>query len=98
MGDAVELLRRRQSILAWRLDAGDDLAAQTRHAHHVELIEVRCRDGQEAEALKQRVALVLGFLENAPVEMQPGQLTVKEPARPECGNPGARIVRLQLFR
>ena len=81
--DAVELLCRRQPVLARRIDAGDDLAAQTGHAHHVEFIEVRRRDGQETQALKQRMALVLGFLENPAVEMQPGQFTVEKPARPE---------------
>src|SRR5438034_11222346 len=34
------------------------------HAHHVEFIEVRRRDGEETQALEQRMALVLGFLEN----------------------------------
>jgi len=29
------------------------------------------------------MALILGFLENPAVEMQPGQFTVEKPARPE---------------
>jgi hypothetical protein len=44
------------------------------------------------------MALVLGFLENPAVEMQPGELAVEKPARPKCGNTSARVVRLQLFR
>ena len=62
--DAVELLGRREAVLARRLDAGDDLAAQTRHAHHVELVEIRGGDRQEAQALEQRMALVLGLLQH----------------------------------
>ena len=92
--DAVELLGRRQPVLARRLDAGDDLAAQAGHAHHVELVEVRGRDGEEAQALEQRMALVLGFLENPAIELQPGQLAVEKAARPERGDAGVRIIRL----
>ena len=97
-GDAVELLGRRQPVLARRVDAGDDLTTQAGHAHHVELIEVRGRDGQEAEALEQRMALILGLLENPAIEMQPGELAVEKSARPERGDAGARIIRLHLFR
>ena len=79
----------RQPILARRLDAGNDLAAQAGHAHHVEFVEVRGRDGEEAQALEQRMALVLGLLQHPLVEMEPGLLAVEEAAGPERGNAGA---------
>ncbi len=50
-------------------------------AHHVELVEVRGRDRQEAQALEQRVAHVLRLLQHAAVELQPGQLAVVEARR-----------------
>ena len=96
--DAVELLGGREPILAWRLDAGDDLAAQARHADHVELVEVRGGDGQEAQAFEQRMALVLGLLQHAAIELQPGQLAVEKAARPEDGRARASVERLGGFR
>ena len=96
-GDAVELLGRRQSVLARRLDAGDDLATQAGHAHHVELIEVRCRDREEAQALKQWMALIHSFLENPAIELQPRQLPIEKPARAERGNAGICILCLRLL-
>ena len=95
--DAVELLGWRQPVLARRLDAGDDLAAQAGHAHHVEFIEIRGRDGQEAQALEQRLALIGGLLQHPLVEMQPGKLPVDEPRGSEGGKAGLRLGRLHLF-
>ena len=95
--DAVELLDRGQSIHAWGFDVGEHLPAEARDPHHVELVEVRGRDREEAQALEQRVALVLGFLEHAPVEVEPGQFAVKEPARAEGGNPWACVEPLNLL-
>ena len=85
--DAVELLGGRQPVLARRLDAGHDLAAQARHADHVELVEVRGGDRQEAQALEQRMALVLGLLQHPLIELKPGQLAIEKAARSEGGDP-----------
>ena len=71
--------------------------AQARHAHHVELVEVGGGDRQEAQALEQRMALVLGFLEHAPVELEPGQLAVEKAARAEGGDARARFEPLDLL-
>ncbi len=95
--DAVELLCRGQTVLARRIDAGDHLAAQARHAHHVEFIEVGGRDGQEPQALQQRMPLVLRLLEHPAVEMEPGEFAVEEPARTVSGNAGVDLGRLHLI-
>ncbi len=80
--DGPQLLRRRQAVLRDRLHAGLHLPVHAGDAHHVELVEIGGRDRQEAQALQQRVALVGGLLENAPVELQPGELAVVEAIRP----------------
>ena len=54
---------------------------QARDAHGVELIEVVGRDRQKAQPFQQRHARVLRFFHNPPVEAQPAELTVVEPAR-----------------
>ena len=56
--DRVELLRRRQAVLARRGDAGEHLAFQAGDADHVELVEIAGRDRQEAQPLEQRMGLV----------------------------------------
>jgi hypothetical protein len=47
------------------------------HANHEELVEVGGEDRQELAALDQRQRLVLGQLQDAVVEVQPGQLPVE---------------------
>src|SRR5690242_5235519 len=89
--DAVELLGRSQSVHARRLDAGDHLAPKTSHPHHVEFIEVRGRDREEAQPLEQRMPLVLGFLEHSPIEIKPGELAIEEAARHKGGYSWARL-------
>ena len=95
--DAVELLGGRQPILARRLDAGDDLGAQARHAHHVELVEIGGGDRQEAQAFEQRMALVLRLFHHPLIEVEPGQLAIEIAARPEGGDAGGRAIRLDRF-
>ena len=73
------------------------LAAQARHAHHVELVEVRGGDRQEAQALEQRMALVLGFLQHPPIELEPGQLAVEKAARSEGGDARTRFQPVDLL-
>ena len=83
-GEAVDLgqlLGRRQAVLARLRDAGGDLAVEAGHAHHVEFVEVGGRDRQEAQALEQRMARVVRLLQNAPIELQPGQLAIVEAGR-----------------
>ena len=76
--DALERLARREAVDAARVDAGVDLVVQAGHPHHHELVQIGGVDGAELHALEQRRLLVLRQLENALVELQPGQLPVRE--------------------
>ena len=62
-------------------DARADLPDEAGDAHHEELVEVVGRDRQEAQLLEQRMVAVLGLLEDAAVELEPGQLAVDEALR-----------------
>src|SRR5262249_23641150 len=95
--DPIELLRGREAIPAWRVDTGTDLTAQPRHAHHVKLVEVRGRDGEETQPLEERMALVLGLFKHSLIEMKPRQLPVIEAARPEGGDSWTRLRMLNLL-
>ena len=79
--DRLELLRRGQPVLAQRLDAGEMLAFEPGHPHHVELVEVARRDRQEAQPLEQRMAPVFGLGQHPLVEGQPRQLAIDEARR-----------------
>jgi hypothetical protein len=48
-----------------------------RDAHHEELVEVGPEDRQELRAFEQGDVLVLGQLEHALVEVEPGELAVR---------------------
>src|ERR1700733_5649697 len=58
---------------------------------HEEFIHVGARNGNELHALEQRIALVLGLFEDAPLERQQTQLVVDVAA----GNSGRRFVFFQ---
>ena len=53
------------------------LQLQAADALHEELVDVRAGDGQELDALEQRVAVVLGLGEHAAVEVEPGELAIE---------------------
>ncbi len=53
------------------------LLLEAADALHEELVEIRRRDGQELDALEQRRAPVLTLVQDAPVEVQPGELAVE---------------------
>ena len=55
-GDADELLRRRQSLGAFGVDAFTHLRAQAGDADHEELIEIVGGDRQEFQPLEQRIS------------------------------------------
>ena len=67
----LDLLAGRQAIRGWFGDARRGLLVQARDADAVEFVEVRSRNGQEADALQQRVAPVAGFLQDALIEFEP---------------------------
>ena len=68
-------------------DDGDPrlhLAAQARHANHVEFIQIVGRDRQEAQPLEERMGLVAGLLQYPLVEGKPGSFPIYEPVeRPQ---------------
>ncbi len=67
----LQLLLGRAAVRALDSNALADLAGQPGHPDHEELVEIGCRDRQEADALEQRVMRVLGFLQDAAIELQP---------------------------
>jgi hypothetical protein len=77
----VELLLGRPSVGALFGDALADLAGQARDADHEELVEIGGGDRQEAQPFQQRMARILRFLEDSPVELQPGELAIDEAIR-----------------
>jgi hypothetical protein len=76
-----ELLGRRLPIRRDGRHTRLGLADQTRDADGVELVEVRPADRDEAQPLQQRVVAVLRLLDDAMVEIEPGQFTVDETRR-----------------
>ena len=89
--DSFDLLRRRQPVVADHFDTGTDLTAQAGDPHHVKLVEIVRRNGQEPDALEQRMAGVGRFLQNPVIESQPRQLAVYETLR--AFHIGPRIFR-----
>ncbi len=81
MVDRLELLRRRQPVLARRHDARQHMAFEAGDAHHVELVEIVVGNRQEAEPLQQRVARAVGLGQDTLVEGEPGELAIDEPRR-----------------
>ena len=58
------------------LDAGAELLQDGGDAHHEELVEVGAGDGEELDALEQRMRRVLRLRQHALVERQPAQLAI----------------------
>ena len=77
--DLGKLLRRRPPVGRHRGEAGLRLADQSGDADRVELVQVGRADRDEAHAFQQRMARVLGLLDHAVVEVEPGKLAVDEP-------------------
>ena len=77
LADQGDRLRGRVAVLRRRLHACVDLVAQAGHPDHVELIEVGGVDRAELHPLEQRHPLVLGELQDAVVEVKPGELAVQ---------------------
>ena len=76
--DELELGRRVEPVGGSQRRGGRVLAAQGRHAHLVELVQVAGIDGDELQPLEQRKRLVLGNGEHPLVEVEPGELAVEE--------------------
>ena len=93
--DLVEHLVRHQPGGGANRDAGCDAALEAGHPDHEELVEVAGEDRQETGPLQQREALVLGQLQHALVEPQPGELAVQEPVVELAG---VEVVVIRLVR
>ncbi len=74
--DAPELIRRAEVVGAALRGAVGDLLLEPGDADLEELVEVRGRDAQEAQAFEERDALVLRLLEHATVELEQGEFPV----------------------
>ena len=74
--DERELLLGRQSVGRDVLAVRAQLLLQRRDANHEELVEVRADDGEELDALEDRVPPVARLVEHALVERQPAELAV----------------------
>ena len=77
----VNLLLRRASVDGELLYAGTHLLLEPADALHEELVQVRAHDGQELHALQKGGSLVLGLIQDAAVELEPGELAVQVQGR-----------------
>ncbi len=83
--DAAEFVLRLDAVGVVAGQPGVDQLHDPGDADLEELVEVAAGDGQELDALEQRVGLVLGLFEHAPVEPQPRQFAVQVQGRAiEC--------------
>jgi hypothetical protein len=76
-----ELLLGAAAVDRVLLHAGADLLLEAAHALHEELVEIGAHDGEKLDPFQQGRPRVLGLVEHAPVERQPGQLAVEVPLR-----------------
>ena len=75
--DRDKLLRRRHPVGRALLDPERLVRLQPGDADHEEFVEVAGGDRQEAQPLQQRVLVVAGLLQHAPVEGEPAQFPVE---------------------
>ena len=69
-----------ESIQTQFSQTGTDLLFESADALHEELIQIGTDNGDEFETLQKRCTLVLGLMQYATVELQPGQFTIEIPA------------------
>ena len=79
--DGDQLRAGRHSVRTSVRDARLHLAHQARYPHHKKLVEVGAQDGQELHALQQRIPVVLGLFQNAPLKSQQAELPIDVEAR-----------------
>ena len=75
--DGVHLTLRRQAADVVMVDAALDEVLEAGDADHEEFVEVGAADGDEAQALEQRVVLARRLAQHALVEAQPGALAIQ---------------------
>ena len=89
--DRAQLFGRRQAVLARRGHAGLDLPFQPGDPDHVEFVQIARGNGQEPQALEQRMIRIVRLFHDPLVEGEPGKLPVDEP--PGIGRRNAFGVR-----
>jgi hypothetical protein len=85
VGDLLQQLARLQAAGRPHGHAGRDAALESSDADHEELVEVGREDRQEPGSLEQRQGLVHRHLQDALVELQPGQLALAIPVGRQTG-------------
>ena len=78
LGDPLQLLGGRHPGHVGRGVALGEGLLERRHPDHEELVEVAGHDAGELQPLEERVRGVAGLLEDAAVELEPGELAVQE--------------------
>src|SRR5262249_23552748 len=96
--DRLELLGRREAVGAPLVDAGLGLLQQSADADLEELVQVARRDGEELDALEDRISLVARLVEHAAVERKPRELTIDEQLGGQTIHPGMRETLLWKVR
>src|SRR3954470_11725397 len=76
-GDPVALDGGGEAVWAGLVVSVFDLLQKRGDAHLPELVEVAGGDGEELDALEERVGGILSFFQNAAVEREPGELAVQ---------------------
>jgi hypothetical protein len=77
LSDRRQLLHGCHAVRRDLLDVKQLLALQPGDADHEEFVEIVARDGEEADALQQRMRGVARLLQHAAVEGQPGKLAIE---------------------
>jgi hypothetical protein len=70
----------RKSVQAQFTQSGADLLLESADAFHEEPIQIGADNGDVFEAFQKRRALVLGLMQDAVIELQPGQFSIEIPA------------------
>jgi hypothetical protein len=95
----VELLLRGAAVGAARCDPLAHLAGKAGDADHEELVQIVGRDRQEAHPFQQRMGGVERFLQNAAVELEPGEFAVDEAVGAGLGRKQHRLAgKIALHR
>src|SRR5438045_2333452 len=71
-----------------------DLLLDAGHADLEKFVEIRAKNRQELHSLEQRLGLILGFFQNAAIELDPAQLAINEISRTRKIARELRVYRL----
>ena len=80
--DSSQLLLRRHTIGTQRGNMRLHLVLQPGQAHHNKFIQVGVKNGKKFDTLQQWMAIILRFLEDTPVELNPAQVAIDIQFRP----------------